>query len=94
MWKKIATFKGAAARNIIGVHERASIRPVLADLEWHSTETDIKVAKLLFAGRLFREKNAIHTKILVQARRTHIENGDRRGFLGEIHNILSEWNIR
>ena len=31
-WKKIETFKGTAARNIIGVHERASIRPALADL--------------------------------------------------------------
>ena len=73
-WAQIATSEGPAARNIIGVHQRA-------DLEWHTTETDVKSAKLLFAGRLFREKGAIHTTNLVKTRRKHIENGDRRGFL-------------
>ena len=92
-WAKIATFKGSAARNIIGVHQRASIIPALAELEWHTTETDVKTAKLLFAGRLFREKGAIHTANLVKTRRKHIENGDRRGFLGQVHKILSDWDI-
>ena len=93
-WKKIETFKGTAARNIIGVHERASIRPALADLAWSTTETDVKVAKLLFAGRLFRENKALHTNKLVQVRRRHIENGDRRGFFGQIYKILTEWHVQ
>ena len=83
-WPKLETIKGTAARNILGVHTRASILPCLAELGWSTTKTDILTAKLLFAGRLFREKDAPYTTNLVNLHRSKIEDGDRRGFLGQI----------
>lgn len=92
-WKKIESIQAQIARDILKVHQRASVIPTLAELGWTSLKTIVSTEKLLFAGRIFREAKAIHTMRTRDIRIHQVNQGDKQGFLGEIHEIMQEWNI-
>ena len=52
----------------------------------------IQRAKLLLAGSLIRETQAIYTAHLVKIRLKETAEGDRTGLFGNCLDILEEWN--
>ena len=91
-WKKIEAFQGKFAKAIFKLPQKASSTTIKAHLGWISMKITIQSAKLLLAGSLIRETQAIYTAHLVKIRLKETAEGDRTGLFGNCLDILEEWN--
>lgn len=86
----IERVKAGIARSILGVGGRVSKRSALRELGWSTTWSMVVKAKLGMLGRLLRVTREEDEEVfeIVKIRRRQVEEGDRRGVMGECYDLL------
>jgi hypothetical protein len=90
--KRLEAVQANAARNLINIHQRASVRPLFALLNWIPLIHRVNESKLLLLGTLLRQKDATYTASLVDIRQSEVLVGDRNGLFGETYTLLEKAN--